>query len=90
MSSRFERNRSEIGDPAPALSLVRNHEPPEGERPWQTLVWRLRRLLKEQEVASGEEVETPTKPELRLLPGGRLNVTEERRRPSAVARGRWH
>ena len=90
MLSRFERYRQDTGDPAPVLTLVSLHEFVTDERPWRTLVWRLRRLLKELGAAQGEEVQVRTRPELRLLPGGRSELAEECARPSPITRGRWN
>ena len=88
MSSRFERRRPAGDRPAPTLSVLPSDEPLEGERPWQTVVRRLRRLFIAQQAAPQSESQPRPKPELRLIPGGRSGDSDERREQSAVVRGR--
>ena len=90
MLSRFESHREHTGDSPPVLILVSLHEFVTDEPPWRLLVWRLRRVLKEQGAAQGEDIQVRTRPELRLLPGGRSELAEECVRPSPITRGRWN
>jgi hypothetical protein len=89
MSSRFERRRPAGDRPAPTFSVLPTDEPLEDERPWQTVVRRLRRLFIAQQAAPQAEPQPGPKPELRLIPGGRSGDGDERRGQSAIVRGRW-
>lgn len=100
MSSRFEQRRSRTGDAPPVIALVpptRNGsreqtDDTEKERPWQTLLRKLRNLIAVNDLPSGttESQESKEKPVLRVLPGGRLDEPEDQRRKRTVTRGKWH
>jgi hypothetical protein len=89
MSSRFERHRPAGDRPPSALSTLPAVDTPDGERPWQTLVRRLRQLVEGQQDAPSEETKPRSKPELRLLPGGKRDELEEERDSAVIVRGRW-
>jgi hypothetical protein len=89
MSSRFERHRPAGDRPASALSAPPIDDATDGERPWQTLVRRLRQLVESQRDAPGDDTKPRPKPELRLLPGGKTDEPEEQRSSAVIVRGRW-
>ncbi len=97
MSSRFEQRRSRASNAAMSLSLVpptdeERHDTSDSaneERPWQTLVRKLRQLIALEEVDQSK-IEPEEKPALRLLPGGRLDESDEPRRSQVMTRGKWH
>jgi hypothetical protein len=89
MSSRFERHRPAGDRPASALSALPIDDASDGERPWQTLVRRLRQLVISQQDGASEEAKPRPKPELRLLPGGKTDEPDEQRSSAVIVRGRW-
>jgi hypothetical protein len=101
MSTRFEPRRSRTGMAATPIVLVRPVDNrsdgvqdfgfDNGERQWQALVRKLRQLIS---VEGDPSVEADPKasngkPTLRLLPGGRLDESEEPQRTTATRHGKW-
>jgi hypothetical protein len=89
MSSRFERRRSVPGEPRPPVPIRHGDGPSEDERPWQTLVRRLRQLMAAEETTPEIERDPAAKPVLRVIPGGKVDSTDEPSRPSDLTGGRW-
>jgi hypothetical protein len=89
MSSRFERRRPATGEPAPPVPIRGDDRQIEGERPWQSLVRRLRRLMEAQGELPPAAGESTVKPALRVIPGGKASVAEDSPRVSNLSHGRW-
>lgn len=97
MSSRFEPRQSRSGDPVTPLTVHRHldvvatkHTATTDEaRPWQVLIRKLRTLFSADSGSKDTEQTKPERPNLRLLPGGRLDQTKVERRSNAVTRGKW-
>ena len=84
------RTPSPPGDrPVTALSALPVDELPDGERPWQTLVRRLRQIVEGQRDIPDDESTPRPKPELRLLPGGKTDEPDEQRNSAVIIQGRW-